>query len=159
LWEEINIITLENSIEIKTTPEKIFNWFKNMDNKRFREWHPNHRKFVKVTGGMDEGDVLYFEEYINGKWFKLKIKITKIEKSEKGWRADFESVHWLGRLIGTRISFIAEAKGGTCIFTHVESFGFKMPIISSLILKLFKWRIPLIEKEDNINLKKIMEGG
>jgi len=43
------VIALKDSIEIKTTPEKIYNWFMNMDNKRFTEWHPNHKKFVRVT--------------------------------------------------------------------------------------------------------------
>jgi hypothetical protein len=155
------MITLKDSIEIKTTPERIYNWFKNLDNKRFTEWHPNHKKFVRVTGGMEEGDILYAEECIDGKWFKFRLKITKIEKGERGWKADLESVHWLGRLIGAQISFITEAKGDACIFTHVETFGFKRPLLSSLILKLFKSRIPLIEKdmrEDNINLKRILEG-
>jgi hypothetical protein len=155
------MITLKDSIKIKTTPEKIFDWFKNLD-KHFTEWHPNHKKFVKVTGGLDKGDIVYFEECIDGKWFKIKCKITKIEKRNLGWRADFESVHWLGRLIGTRISFIVKAKGDICIFTHIESFGFRAPIISSLVLKLVKSQIPLIKRdmrEDNVNLKKIMEGG
>ena len=154
------MVTLKDSIEIKTTAENIFDWFKNLDNESFTEWHPNHKEFVKVTGGMDEGDIFYAEECVGRVWFKLRLKITRIEKRDWGWRADFESVHWLGRLIGTRISFIVKAKGDICIFTHIESFGFRTPIISSLILKLFKSRIPLIKKdmeEDNANLKRILE--
>jgi hypothetical protein len=153
------MITLKDSIEIRTTPDKIFNWFKTLD-KNFTKWHPNHKKFIKVTGGLDEGDIVYFEECVDGKWFKVKCKITNIEKKDRSWRTDFESVHWLGRLIGTRISFIVKAKGDICIFTHIESFGFRANIISNLTLKLLKSWFPLIKKdieEDNLNLKKILE--
>lgn len=156
------MITLRDSIEIKTTPDKIYDWFKNLDNKRFTEWHPNHKKFVRVTGGMDEGDIIYFEECVGGKRFKVNCKISKIEKTERSWAVDLESIHWLGRLIGARISFIAEAKGDACVFTHVETFGLRRPLLSSLILRLFKSRIPLIEKdmkEDNVNLRRILEEG
>jgi len=51
------MITLEDSIQIETTPDKIYNWIMNID-KHFVEWHPNHKKFEKVTGGMDEGDII-----------------------------------------------------------------------------------------------------
>jgi len=153
------MITLKDSIEIKTTPEKVFDWFKKLD-KHFTEWHPNHKRFIKVTGGLNEGDIIYFEECVDGKWFKIKCKITRIEKKDQGWRADFESVHWLSQIIGARISFIGKAKGDNCIFTHIESFGFRANIISNLILKLIKPLVPLIEKdmkEDNVNLKRILD--
>jgi hypothetical protein len=81
------VITLKDSVEIKTTPEELFDWFKNLD-KHFEEWHPNHKKFVKVTGGTDEGDIVYSEELVEGKWYKVKVKIGKLEKSEQGWRIE-----------------------------------------------------------------------
>ncbi len=152
------MITLKDSIEIKTTPDKIFNWFQNLD-RHFTEWHPNHKKFVKVTGGMDEGDIVYFEECVDGKWYKVKGKITKIEKTERGWRVELKTLL-------AQLSFIVEAKEDGCVFTHIESFGFKTPIIGSLIdfliLKVFdsSIRIDLIRKdmeEDGKNLKKILE--
>ena len=74
------MITLIDSVETKTTPERIFDWFKDLD-KHFMEWYPNHKKFVKVTGGMNEGDIVYFEECCEGRWFKVKGKITKMEKN------------------------------------------------------------------------------
>ena len=153
-----NMITLRDSIEIKTTPERIFDWFKNMD-KHFTEWHPNHKKFVKLTGGMDEGDVVYFEECVNGKWYKAKFKITKIERTESGWRAELKTLL-------ARISFIAEAKEDGCIFTHIESFGFKTPIIGNIVDFILqkvlrsRTRFDLIQRdmeEDGKNLKRILE--
>lgn len=156
------MLILEDSIEIKTTPEELFNWFKNLD-KHFVKWHPNHTKFVKITGGMDEGDEAYFEECIDGKWFKFKFKIVKLEKTKKGWIAEMK------RPFAT-IVFNAEVKGkNECIFTHIESFGiiksknpFIMRVSAAIFRKLFnsKYRFDLIKKdiiEDNINLKQMME--
>jgi hypothetical protein len=153
------MIILKDSIEIKTKSEKVFDWFKKLD-RNFTDWHPNHKRFIKVTGGLEEGDIIYFEECVDGKWFKIKCKITRVEKTDQGWRADFESVHLLSKIIGSRISFICEARGDNCIFTHIESFGFKANFISDLILKIIRPLIPLIEKdmkEDNANLKIILE--
>ena len=152
------MITLKDSIEIKTTPEKIFDWFKNLD-KHFTEWHPNHKKFVKVTGGMDEGDIVYFEECVDGKWYKAKGKIAKIEKTEKDWQMEFKTPL-------AKISFIIGAKGDICIFTHIESFGLQTLIIGSILDFLmskvfnFLFRFDLIKKdmeEDGKNLKRILE--
>lgn len=156
------MITLRDSVEIKTTPEELFDWFKNLD-KHFEEWHPNHKKFVKVTGGTDEGDVIYFEERVDGKWYKVKVKIGKIEKGQQGWLIELVTSSRLARIL-----FIAEAKKDVCIFSHIESFGFKAPVIGSLIdflmSKVFYslFRFDLIRKdmeEDGLNLKRILEGG
>jgi hypothetical protein len=156
------VITLRDSIEIKATPEALFDWFKDLD-KHFEEWHPNHKKFVKVTGGTDEGDIFYFEELVEGRWYKVKAKIDKLEKSAQGWRIELVTSSRLARII-----FVAEAREGGCIFTHIESFGLKTPVIGRLMdflmLKVFSslFRFDLIQKdmeEDGQNLKRIFEGG
>jgi hypothetical protein len=53
----------------------LFDWFNNLE-KNFTKWNVNHKKFVKVTGGMDIGDIVYFEQCINGKWFRDKVTIA-----------------------------------------------------------------------------------
>jgi len=73
---------LKNSIEIKTTPDKIFKWLKNLD-KHYKEWHPDHVKWINLTGSLDKGDIFYSEEYLHGKLHKLKGKITKIEENKR----------------------------------------------------------------------------
>jgi hypothetical protein len=154
------VITLKDSVEIKTTPEKLYDWFKNLD-KHFEEWHPNHKKFVKVTGGTDEGDIIYFEELVEGKWYRVKVKIGKLEKNDQGWQIEFLTSSRLARIL-----FIAEVKGDGCIFTHIESFGLKTPVIGCLMdflmSKVFYslFRFDLIRKdmeEDGLNLKRILE--
>lgn len=153
------MITLKDSIEIKTPVEKIFDWFKNLDNESFTEWHPNHKKFVRVTGGMDEGDIVYAEEYVNGIWYKLRLKITKIEKGRKGWKVKLKNLRAPSRII-----FIAKAKGNGCIFTHIETWGFKTPIVGNiidfLVKVLFRKRLNIVQRdmeEDDKNLKRILE--
>ena len=154
------MISLKDSIEIKATPEKIFDWFKNMDNKSFTEWHPNHKKFVRVTGGMEEGDIVYAEECVSGIWYKLKLKITKIERGENGWKVELKDLRFPAKII-----FITKAKGDGCIFTHIETLGFERPIIGNivdfLVKALFQKRIDIVQRdieEDNKKLKGLLEG-
>jgi hypothetical protein len=52
------MIKLEHSIVINCTLDQLFNWFINLD-KNFIKWNTNHKKFVKVTGGMEVGDKVY----------------------------------------------------------------------------------------------------
>lgn len=106
---------------------------------------------------MDEGDIIYFEECCEEMWFKIKAKITKVEKSENGWRVELKTL--LARII-----FTAETKGNSCIFTHVERFGFKTPIIGGIVDLLLKFLYPsafeIIKRdmiEDNKRLKNILE--
>jgi len=157
------MITLRDSIEIKTTPDKLYNWFMDLD-KHFTEWHPNHIKFEKVTGGTDVGDIIYFEERVGGILYKVKGEIIRKEKNKNGFRLGFKTLSGLGR-----ISFIGEATEGGCLFTHIERFGLETPVIGGIVnFLLFKllarkkanWDIILQDmREDNANLKKIMEGG
>ncbi len=141
---------LKDSIEIKTIPEKIEEWFKNLD-KHYLEWHPDHVKFVKVTGGMDEGDIFYFEEYLHGKLHKIRSRITKIEKNK---RIEYKNL-FPTSIICPKGSFIIESKGESCIFTGTVSLRFGW-----LITKLAKNRLESVRQhmvEEGQNLKEIME--
>jgi hypothetical protein len=155
------MITLRDSIEIETTLDNLFNWFKDLE-KNFSKWHPNHKKFQKVTGGDDVGDIIYFEQCVGGIWYKIKGKITAREKSTTSFRLEFKTMSGIGK-----ISFIAKATKEGCIFTHNETFGLEAPLIGGpinfLIFKIIarkkaNWDLILQDmKEDNENLKKIME--
>jgi hypothetical protein len=156
------MITLKDSIEIKATPNKLYNWFMDLD-KNFTKWHANHTKFEKVTGGTDVGDTIYFEESVGGILYKIKGEITGKEQNGNSFRLDFKTMSGLGH-----ISFTADATEDGCIFTHIERFGLETPIIGSIVnflifnvlaRKKANWDIILKDmKEDNENLKIIMEG-
>lgn len=64
------MITLRDSVEIRTTPEKVFEWFMHFD-ENYVSWHPDHVKCSYLKGRrLEEGSVLYVEEYLHGKLHK-----------------------------------------------------------------------------------------
>jgi len=79
-------VILTDSIKIKTTPEKIFNFLTSIvDDDSYRAWHKeDHVSFRWLKGQpWAEGSVIYAEEYIHGKLHKLKFEITKIVPNER----------------------------------------------------------------------------
>jgi uncharacterized protein YndB with AHSA1/START domain len=77
---------IENSIEIKAPPEKVYEWliqrFESSEN--YGAWHPEHVSVHWIKGSSaQEGYVLYVEEYLHGELHKLKSLITKIEPNRR----------------------------------------------------------------------------
>ena len=143
---------LKNSIEIKTTPDKIFKWLKNLD-KHYKEWHPDHVKWINLTGSLDKGDIFYSEEYLHGKLHKLKGKITKIEENK---RVKYKFL-FPTSIISPKGSFIIELKDESSIFTAIVSFRFGW-----LFSKLAKNKVKASKthmREEGENLKKLLEKG
>ena len=62
------MITLRDTIQIKASPEKIFEVFTHLD-KNFRSWHPKEHVECRYLKGnpLEEGSILYFEVYLLGK--------------------------------------------------------------------------------------------
>lgn len=69
------MITSRDTIEIKTSPEKIFEWFAHLD-KNFKSWHPKEHVECRYLKGspLEEGSILYFEVYLLGKLQKAKYQ-------------------------------------------------------------------------------------
>ena len=144
------MVTLKHSIEIKTTPDKIFEWLKNLD-QHYREWHPDHIRWINITGRLDEGDTSYYEEYLHGKLHKIKFKITKVEENK---RIEFKNLFPMS-IICPKGSYILEPREESTIFTATLSFRFAW-----LFSKLAKNRVEAIKthmKEEGENLKKLLE--
>jgi hypothetical protein len=121
------MIILEDSIEIRTTPERILDWFEHL-NRNFVLWNQNHKRFVKITGGMEVGDVVRFEQRISGKWYKYNLRICRKEISGTGWTIEAKTSFI------AQLTFITEKTGDVCIFKHVESFGFiENPLVGKWI--------------------------
>jgi uncharacterized protein YndB with AHSA1/START domain len=79
-------VVLKDSIEIKTTAEKVFHFLTSIvDDDSYRAWHKeDHVSFRWLKGNpWTEGSVLYAEEYIHGKLHKLKFEIIKIVPSKR----------------------------------------------------------------------------
>jgi len=145
---------LKNSIEIRTSPEKVGEWLTNLD-KHYKEWHPDHVRWVKVTGGVDVGDVVYIEEYIAGRLVKARSKVTKIEKTDKKFMMELSPLGFLAWITGQKGLFSAEQKEVGCVYTSVLSiqrFGWLIP-------KSFVEAMKKHAKEESENLKRLLEGG
>ena len=146
------MITLKDSIKIKTTPEKIFDFFVHFE-ENYLAWHPDHVKCRWLEGEpFEEGSILYIEEYLHGKLHKMKFLGTKVELNRKiEYKLLFPT-----SIICPKGSFIIEPKGKTCIFTATLSFRFGW-----LFSKLAKNRVGAVKKhmkEEGENLKRLLGG-
>ena len=137
-----------DSIEIKTRPENIFEYFVHLD-ENYRAWHPDHVKCSWLKGKpAKEGSILYVEEYLHGKLHKLKFLITKIEPNRK---IKFKLLFPISIICPTG-SFIIESKEKRCIFTATLSFRFGW-----LFSKFARNRVEAIKKhikEEGENIRK-----
>ncbi|NIM90657.1 MAG: hypothetical protein GTO17_06875 [Candidatus Aminicenantes bacterium] len=142
---------LKDSVEIKSTPEKIFEFFESWE-KNYRRWHPNHGDSRWLKGNLNEpGSILYTEEILHGHLHKLKFRITEIEPpSRLSYKFLFP---W--SLFISKGSFVIERKKNRCLFTSSLTFRF------ARLLKTFaKRRMADLKqhmKEEGDNLKRIIE--
>ncbi|MCK5097365.1 MAG: hypothetical protein KAR45_04640 [Desulfobacteraceae bacterium] len=74
------MIILKDLIEINGSIEEAFEFFSNMSDKRYKEWHPKDHVIFKWLKGnsVKDGNKAYCEEYIHGKIHKLKINYVKV---------------------------------------------------------------------------------
>ena len=116
------MITLKDSIEIQATPEKVFKWLVQRFNSKedYQAWHPDHVDIGWVKGEpLQEGSIVYAEEYLHGQLHKLKFLITKVVPNKViEYRALFPF-----SLFAPQNAFIIEPKGKhNSIFTATGLF-------------------------------------
>lgn len=143
---------LQDQILIKTTPEKIFEFFEHMD-ENYLDWHPDHKKFRWETSrGLREGVIFYFEERIGGKLMKKTVRISRIIPNAY---IEFEPTWWLMRLVMPRLSFEIKQKEENCQFVA------KIPIRTGPIGAYLNRRefnaVRQHMAEEGQNLKSMME--
>ena len=148
------MITLTDSIEIKTTPEKVFAWLTNIKNQEnYQAWHPDHENCVWVKGEpFQEGSIAYFEEYIHGKLHGLNFLCTKrVQNRIIEYRPLFP---W--SLFMPKSQFAIEPRcEKSCIFTATINLR-----AGPLFKKFGGKRLDTIKqhmKEEGENLKKALE--
>ena len=146
--------TLKDSIEIRTTPEKIFSGLIKVfsSEEYFKKWHKDHIKCQWLKGKpFEEGSILYVEEYLHGELHKMKFLSTQLETNRKiEYRLLFPM-----SIICPKGSFTVEPKGESCIFTATLTFRF-----GRLFSKFAKGRVEAIKKhmkEEGDTLKKILK--
>jgi hypothetical protein len=145
------LVILEDSVEIKTSAEKLFYWLIHLP-ENYKDWHSDHGECRWLKGGaFEEGSVLYVEEYLHGELHKFKFKTVKNESQKRiDYRPSFP--HSLFFQMG---SFIIEPKGDQCVFTATMCFRF-----GRLLSKLARSRLEALKKhlrEEGENLKMLLE--
>jgi hypothetical protein len=144
---------LRDETVIRTTPDRIFDFFEHMDENYLR-WHPDHLLFRWEQGrGLREGVEFYFEERIGGQLLKKKVRFTRIEPNR---HIEFAVTNRLIRLLMPRLLFAMEAQGDRCRFVaeiHIRTG----PIGARLNAREFN-AVRQHMKEEGENLKRILEG-
>ncbi len=145
------MITLKDSIEIKTTPEKLWEFFTNLD-KNYKTWHPEDHVLFRWTKGrpLEEGSTLYAEEVLNGKLYKFKMTCAEVVPNRK-----FAFKFHFPKSLFVKYEYRIEPKGVNSVFTAYAHL--RIPVFARNIIQ------PYIEvgkkhvKEEGENLKKILE--
>ena len=152
-------IVLTDSIEIITSPEKIFDFFlRIVDDTSYQAWHPkDHVAFRLIRGApCQQGSVVYAEEYIHGKLHKLKFLIKEVVPNRK---IEFVPVSRLLRIYFPRNTFLIEKRDESCVFTAscVVRVG---PLVKLLAKNRLEQGLSSVKKhmkEEGENLKWILE--
>jgi len=149
-------LLLKDSIEINTTPEKIWEFFKNLD-KNYTTWHTkDHILFKWIKGEpLEEGSTCYAEQYVMGKVTKYNATLVDIIPYKKIVFKWFYPVS----LMSPKVEWLIDPKGQHTVFTAITYMR-----AGHLWNKLFKKEMKkLIEAhnkhtgEETKNLKKILE--
>jgi len=149
------MITLRDSIEIEAAPEKVFGWLAQRfkDREGYQAWHPDHVDLRWIKGEpLQEGSILYAEEYLHDQLHKLKFLISKIVPNEV---IEYRSLFPLS-IFNPSNAFLFQPKGNnSCIFTATVSFrgGPLFKKLAKTIIEATKWHM----KEEGENLKSMLE--
>ena len=153
------MINLKDSIEIKATPERVFEWLvqRFKDKESYQAWHPDHVDIRWIKGEpLQEGSIIYAEEYLHGDLHKLKFRITKIVPNRV---IEYRSLFPLS-ILAPGNTFLIEPKGeNSCIFTAMGSLRLPVWLFKKLHRK-HKNKIEATEqhmKEEGENLKRALE--
>ncbi len=149
------MISLRDSIEIRTSPSQIFAWLERMP-QEYKAWHPDHVSCRVLSGSMLKiGSEVECQEYLHGKLHSMRFRMTKVIPGER--------IEFTIRGIG-RGAFEAKQSGvGTC-FTAELAIGsdapFIGPLFDSIFGLFFNNRIQEMKQhmvEEGQNLKAILE--
>lgn len=149
------MISLRDSIEIHTTPGRVFAWLSRMP-EVYTSWHPDHIACRVLHGSMlDEGSQIECEEYIHGKLHSMRFRVTKVDLDK---RIEFE-VEGMGRGSfetdpeGDSVRFVAELDIGSDTPIIGRAFDFIFPLLFSKRIQSMRQHMG----EESHNLKTILE--
>jgi uncharacterized protein YndB with AHSA1/START domain len=152
-------VTLADSTEIETTPEKIFNFLTSLvDDESYRAWHPEDHVSLRWTKGEPwrEGSVAHAEEYLHGKLHKLKFIITKVVPDAE---IEYAPASRFLKRYFPKNAFYIEQKEGACVFTATGTYrvGWLVRTFAKKRLERGLSSVRKHMKEEGENLKRILE--
>ena len=112
-------LILKHSIEINTTPEKIWEFFVNLD-KNYTTWHPEDHIVFRWTAGkpLEVGARFYSEQYAMGEIHTFKGYVSRIiPNREIEMRFAFPI-----SIVTPRIEWLLEPEGSNTIFTAITYY-------------------------------------
>lgn len=150
------MIILHDEIEIAASPERIFDWFAHF-RENYLDWHPDHVdcQYLEGKSILNEGAVVYCEEYLHGKLHKLKLRLTNLETNR---RLEYVVAPGMGG------SFVLEPRGEQTAFIAYLYFGIDFPLIGPLLDRMMgaaladqiaAFRQHMMEEGEN--LKRLLE--
>ena len=144
-------IVLKDTVEINTTPEKIWDFWANMD-KNYKAWHPEDHILFRWTKGrpMEEGSTIYAEEVVGGQLLKGKVTCVGVVPNRK-----FALKLPFPRSLFCKYEYLIEPRGENTAFTaytYLKYPGFAQKRIDSVI-EVGEKHV----REEGGNLKRILE--
>jgi len=152
-------ITLTDSIEIRTTPEKVFSFITNLvDDNSYRVWHPDDHVSLRWIRGRpwEEGSVACAEEYLHGRLHRMRFTVTRVVPNAEIHSAP--ASRFLRRYFPGN-AFYMEKRGDRCIFTATGTLRVGW-LIKTFARKKLDYGLSSVRqhmKEEGENLKKILE--
>ena len=152
-------IVLTESIEIRTTPERIFGFFLHIvDDASYRAWHPQDHVAFRLIRGQPcrPGSVVYAEERIHGRRHKLKFLVKEVVPNRK---IEFVPLSRLLRIYFPRNTFLIEARDRSCVFTasSVVRVGHLVKLLARNRLEQGLASARRHMREEGENMKRILE--
>ena len=149
-------LLLSHSVDINTTPEKIWKFFKEIE-KNYKIWHPKEHIIFKWTDGepLTQGSRCYAEQYVNGIVTKYNAVLSEIVTNRK---ITFKWSYPVS-IVSPKVEWIIEPIENKTRFTAITHFR-----AGYFLKKLFKRSMEklIIEHDKHVafegeNLKKLME--
>lgn len=144
------MIALKESIEIRATPQKVFDWFRHLD-KNYVSWHRDHINWT-FEGGLKEGSRCHYEEMLHGNLHTVSAILTRVSDNRL---IEFRNTFPIS-LLCPRGSFLFEPAGEGTLFSATLLFR-----AGRLFKLLARGRVEAVRnhmKEESQNLKQILEG-
>ena len=153
-------LVLRDSIEIETTPEKIWEFFTNLE-ENYKAWHPEDHVVFKWTKGkpMEKGSKWYAEEIIMGDLKKGKGTIGEVVLNRK----IVFRYHFPVSIVAPGFEWQIEPKGSNSVFCAISYIRAERIMRRLVKFSEYKDIDTLMDvgkkhvKEEGENLKKILE--